>query len=192
MAIIVHRKQIRSSVSLMIIRRRWFFGIVAAFQRHALGGTAEVFSDTISAPRTPIERLLLAGLTAEAVAHGVRTVSICYSRSALVDRALSLIESSYSDPLKYGHIGRALGCDPEHLESLFRRDTGESLHQHLRKIRVLKAVELVREGHKVEAVAYEVGFRSKSAFLRAFRDVLGSTPSQVVDGWRGNRTTQRR
>jgi AraC-like DNA-binding protein len=94
--------------------------------------------------------------------------------------ARRVIHERFSEPLRYRELGLAAGCDPEYLEVLFRRSTGQTLHAYLQRTRLDRARELVLGGQKIEAVAFAVGFRSKSGFLRAFRRAYGMTPSHML------------
>jgi AraC-like DNA-binding protein len=98
----------------------------------------------------------------------------------VVAAARRLIHERYEEPLRYRELGRAVGCNPEYLEVLFRKHTGTTLRGYLRQTRLERARELVRGGQKVESVALAVGFRSKSGFLRAFRRAFGMTPLELM------------
>ncbi len=165
------------------MRPAWVYEVVTAVQRLAL--TFDENSETairqaVSAPATPLEGMLLDGLVAMSNLKQKRRQSpqppTSLQTPDIITRARQLLQQRYMEALSYVTLGRELGCDPEYLESRFRQDVGQSLHAFLTNTRIEKASPLLERGQKVESVALQVGFRSKSGFLRAFRRVTGHTP----------------
>ncbi|GII42024.1 cupin domain-containing protein [Planotetraspora phitsanulokensis] len=61
----------------------------------------------------------------------------------------------------------------------FTRATGMTVGDFLTRVRMITAAELLTAGDRpVGAVAAEVGYRSESAFGRAFREATGTTPAR--------------
>ena len=58
--------------------------------------------------------------------------------------------------------------------------TGSSVSQYLRKIRLNKALELLKEDtFTISEVAYQVGFRSPNYFSKCFQEQFGFLPSEI-------------
>jgi AraC-like DNA-binding protein len=51
------------------------------------------------------------------------------------------------------------------------------------RLRVLRALPMLDEGRKVEAIALDLGYAGASAFIAMFRRLMGTTP----DDYRGRR-----
>ncbi len=66
------------------------------------------------------------------------------------------------------------------VERLFAEATGLSLGVWRQQARVLRAVQLLAEGHPVERVAQMVGYSAQSAFGVAFREHLGTSPARFA------------
>jgi len=64
----------------------------------------------------------------------------------------------------------------------FNRETGLSFGQWLRRVRVLKAMDLLDSGCSVTRAAWEVGYQQVSAFIAMFRRETGMTPSEYLKG----------
>lgn len=64
------------------------------------------------------------------------------------------------------------------LVRLFAKETGMSFTQWRQQARLLKALELLALGRPVNAVAYDVGYDSPSAFIEMFKRSLGQTPAK--------------
>jgi AraC family transcriptional regulator len=74
-------------------------------------------------------------------------------------------------------LGRLVGCSPFHLSRTFSQETGMTIPQYLRQLRIEKAAELLKSGRfNVTEAAMEVGYSSVSHFSNAFRETLGCCP----------------
>jgi AraC-like DNA-binding protein len=87
-----------------------------------------------------------------------------------------LIETGLSKPLSIKVMASAIGRDPASLGTLFRERMGITVRRFIALRRIICAAESIRQGVKVEAVALEVGYRSKKNFYRQFRRHFGMTP----------------
>jgi methylphosphotriester-DNA--protein-cysteine methyltransferase len=94
----------------------------------------------------------------------------------VVDRMVQLIDTGLSGPISITAIASAIGYDATVLGVLFRRRTGITARRFIAVRRVTRAAEWIRQGVKIEAVALEVGYRSKKNFYRQFRRHFGTTP----------------
>lgn len=94
-----------------------------------------------------------------------------------VRRMLALIEEKSAEPLSLGTLGHELNRQAGYLGRLFRQEIGVSMREYLARLRLDRAATLIRDGVKVEAVALEVGYRSKKNFYRQFRRRFGTTPA---------------
>lgn len=82
-------------------------------------------------------------------------------------------------------VAAAGGMSTRTLSRRFRDETGMSWRDWLRTARVLRAMELLADGHPVTDTAFSVGFDSPGAFSHAFGALVGETPSAFA------RTTRR-
>ncbi|WP_439899230.1 helix-turn-helix domain-containing protein [Pseudomonas gingeri] len=57
-------------------------------------------------------------------------------------------------------------------------DLGMSLAQWRQRLKVIRSLEMLREGATVEAVAFDLGYNSSSAFISMFRKLTGETPHE--------------
>lgn len=95
-----------------------------------------------------------------------------------VERALAALREALDEPLDLGALGRRCGVAPSHLSRLVKRETGRTLRQHQRRLRVGLACDLLRGGQSVTEVAMEVGYQSLSHFAKAFREEAGKSPRE--------------
>ncbi len=86
------------------------------------------------------------------------------------------------------HLGEALSLDdlaavarfsPYHFHRIFRGMVGESVKEHVRRLRLERAAyRLKYGGQPVTQVAFEAGYETHEAFTRAFGATFGVSPSQ--------------
>lgn len=102
-------------------------------------------------------------------------------RKLMVRRALTCLAESISQPLNITAVSRAAGVSASHLRLLVRKETGLSLRQHLRQMRIEFAKRLLMESPaNVDEVCYRVGYESVPHFCSVFKKLVKMTPSQYA------------
>jgi AraC-like DNA-binding protein len=95
---------------------------------------------------------------------------------ALKRVAMRLSENS-DVPRDLAALAHEEGLSERSLFRGFQRETGLSPGQWRRHMQVLRSLELLADGRSVTDTSLEVGYESISAFIRAFRQIVGVTPS---------------
>jgi AraC-like DNA-binding protein len=94
-----------------------------------------------------------------------------------VQRVVAILRRRLAEPPSLEDVGREVGCSPFYLSRTFSRETGMTIPQYLRKLRMERAAELLRNGsHNVTEAALEVGYSSLSHFSQAFCQTMGCCP----------------
>jgi AraC-like DNA-binding protein len=96
-------------------------------------------------------------------------------------RALRIVKALRDDPSDQrplGELSRRAGASKRTIERIFQAETGMSFSRWRQQLRFVHALRLLAAGAKVTAVALDVGYESPSAFVSAFRRVLGATPGR--------------
>ena len=76
-------------------------------------------------------------------------------------------------------LGKALGFSPNYLNMLFRRETGLTIQEYIRKIKIEEAKKLLLYSHfTMSEIAEYLAFSSPSHFGRVFRDETGISPKK--------------
>jgi AraC-like DNA-binding protein len=91
-------------------------------------------------------------------------------------------EQSYRNPdLRQGTLAQELGTNSSYLSQAINRSTGMGFAEFLNQYRVEEARRLLRDPandpYTIEAIGQRAGFRSKTAFYRAFKKVTGTSPA---------------
>lgn len=77
-------------------------------------------------------------------------------------------------------LSRRAGASSRTVERLLLSEVGMSFSELRRKMRMQQAILLLSDGHTVTEVAMEVGYKSSSAFINAFREEIGTSPKKFL------------
>lgn len=118
------------------------------------------------------------GLTSFAVdLWGVATAQRRSARSRTVGRAVQLIHDDIGRVRRIDDLARSAGGHPVYLARAFRAQFGCSLQTYVTRVRLERAVELIRRTRRGLAdIAAEAGFADQAHMTRVFRSYLGRTP----------------
>ncbi|MBB4908160.1 AraC family transcriptional regulator [Actinophytocola algeriensis] len=107
----------------------------------------------------------------------VASVELTWPRD---DRARHVADALAADPADDRDAAtwaREVGASERTLSRLFVAETGVGLGRWRTRLRVRTALELLADGMPVAVVSRQVGYRTTSAFIAAFRREVGVTPS---------------
>jgi AraC-like DNA-binding protein len=76
-------------------------------------------------------------------------------------------------------LARRFAVGRRTLERLFRDETGLSFGLWRQKVRLLDSIRLLAEGKSVTDAALDTGYASVSAYIAAFKNTFGCTPSRL-------------
>lgn len=100
------------------------------------------------------------------------------SGDPFIDRALTMLERSFAQPISDEEIAWKLGLSTSHFRFLFRQATQQPFHRYLTALRLERARELLlRDEQPVSHIAEAVGFASPAHFSRAFAKRFSVSPS---------------
>lgn len=90
-------------------------------------------------------------------------------------------ENYYLDnTLTMSDLAKKLGASPHHLSQVINEELGQSYGEYINQLRIAQAKVLLLDqpNVKIEEIAEQAGFNSKSTFNTAFKKLTGQTPSQ--------------
>ncbi len=94
-----------------------------------------------------------------------------------VERVKALLRAHLVEPPSLEEIARKVGCSPYYLSRTFSKETGTTISQFIRQLRMEKAAELLKSGkYNVTEAALEVGYSSLSHFSQSFHETFGCCP----------------
>lgn len=95
----------------------------------------------------------------------------------LVRRAMSYIQTNYSEPLTREMIADQIGISADYLSDCFRQELGITPIAYIRRYRVRQACELLRSTDlSITQIGMDVGFSESAHFTHTFLREVGMTP----------------
>lgn len=129
---------------------------------------AEIERDIGGPQGTPIRSRLISDVVLRRLAY--------YPRAAL---AVRYAFDRIPEPVYLHEIARAAGMNPSAFSRYFAEKIGVSFFCILRMLRVERALQtLEKSDSSLVLLAERAGYKNACTFARAFKSVLGETPSQ--------------
>jgi AraC-like DNA-binding protein len=182
------------------VRREWLLEATRQVQLFADSLTmgpesslVKVWMNRLPIPGSHLEARILQGLVAEMYLTSMRTIfsapftfdvraprqSPTDRRRGVADRARTLIDAELGHPWTLTELSRRVTCNRTTMQMAFRMAFGEPVHRYVVRRRIEVAKVLLRNSDlKIEAIVGETGYKSKTAFYRAFEGSVGITPAQ--------------
>jgi len=100
--------------------------------------------------------------------------------SEIVQKALEFMAARFQDAtIGLEQVADLVGVTPSYFSRLFKHNTGQSFIQHLSKLRVEKARDLlVNSGMTAASVGQAVGYQNPRYFTKWYKAMTGFTPSE--------------
>lgn len=119
----------------------------------------------------------------------MRTVTLQdYKRRLL--RVLVHIQQHLDDTLELQELAGRACFSPYHFHRVFKGMVGESVKEHIRRLRLERAASQLKLGTvPVTRIAFDAGYESHEAFSRSFRAAFGVSPSQFRSSKKNRITT---
>lgn len=114
-------------------------------------------------------------------------LSRCYSRAEHPEakslmhfgEVMSHIERRFAERLTVRQLAGMAHMSESSLTRMFRRVTGRSPMDHVIRVRMARAAELLARGDvRITEAAFQCGFNDSNYFSRQFRKVMGVTPRE--------------
>lgn len=113
--------------------------------------------------------------------HGgaIRSLGVTDSHAQRVARAVSIIRSDYTKPLRVEHLAEAAGMSPSSFHEHFRTITSLTPLQFQKQLRLIEARRmLLADGAAISSAAYTVGYESVPQFTREYGRMFGLPPAR--------------
>src|SRR6476469_9538012 len=94
-------------------------------------------------------------------------------------RARQFIEKHQAEPLSLGRVAQAANISRHYFCKMFKKATGINFTDYLSRVRVEKSKTLLlNPNSRISEAAFASGFQSMTSFNRAFRRIVGRSPTQ--------------
>ena len=101
-----------------------------------------------------------------------------YSDKRRAEQIINYLSNHYTQKISLKVIENEMHLSSSYLGNIFKKVTGKSIIEYLICIRLIKAKELLRDGHSVQDVATMVGFNDIFYFSKIFKKYEGITPTK--------------
>ena len=99
--------------------------------------------------------------------------------SANIARARQFIEKHQAEPLSLGRIAHVANISRHYFCKMFKAATGISFVDYLSRVRIEKSKTLLlNPNSRISEAAFACGFQSMTNFNRAFKRIVGRSPTQ--------------
>lgn len=135
-----------------------------------MDGLAEPEKPIVIAPEGVIER------------HSTELVEI---NDPIVHKALNFIKANIHQPINVQQVAKGIGCSRRTIEKRFQSVLKRSPFEQIRRLRINKACELLRESDsRVEDISVSCGYNSRDRFNVAFKRQMNMTPANYRKQYR--------
>jgi len=101
-------------------------------------------------------------------------------------RVLVFIQEHLDEPLPLNDLAKVACFSPYHFHRIFRGMMGESVKEHVRRLRLERAAfRLTASSRSVIEIALDAGYDTHESFTRAFSRMFGMPPSTYRQAERG-------
>lgn len=99
------------------------------------------------------------------------------SRNEDVLKAQKYVQTHLCEKISLTEVAAHLHLNSSYFSRMYKKETGEGFVEYVTRLKMEKAIELLNQSIKsVEQIAYELGFESKSYFLKIFKRFYGLSP----------------
>jgi two-component system response regulator YesN len=104
--------------------------------------------------------------------------------AALIAKARSYIDTHYADPdISLSQVAAQVLLSPTYFSVVFGREVGETFIEYLTRVRIRKAIELLRSTSLTSGeIGYQIGYQNPRYFYSVFRKVVGQPPTEFRRG----------
>ena len=100
-----------------------------------------------------------------------------YKRRIL--QVLTHVQENLDNPLPLDELAEQACFSPYHFHRIFKGMVGESVKEHIRRLRLERAASELRHGSaSIVEIALDAGYESHEAFTRSFKAAFGASPTQ--------------
>lgn len=90
-----------------------------------------------------------------------------------LDKMIDYIENHLTEPINYNKLAQIVGLPPYILQRIFQFLTNMSINEYVKKRRLSKAYEELKEGKfSITAIALAYGYASNSSFVEHSKNIL--------------------
>jgi AraC family transcriptional regulator len=99
-------------------------------------------------------------------------------------KVIAYIETHLNEVLTLEQLSQIACLSPYHFHRIFREEIGESLYEHIKRLRLEDAAfKLKHSDNSIDKISAEAGYERNTSFSRAFRQHFGQSPRRYRVAW---------
>lgn len=103
------------------------------------------------------------------------------SSEHLIQKAKQYIDNNYYKDISLDDVADQIFLNPIYFSRFFKQQTGENFIDYLTKVRMEKAIELLKQNrYKAYEIGEKVGYKNSRYFSRVFKQYTGCTTKEYV------------
>jgi AraC family transcriptional regulator len=92
-------------------------------------------------------------------------------------KVIAYIEKHINDPLTLEQLSEIACLSPFHFHRVFSAEMGESLYEHIKRLRLEHAAFRLKYSDKsIDKISYNAGYERNTSFTKAFKQHFGQSP----------------
>lgn len=104
-----------------------------------------------------------------------------YRYSGKVRYIRSYVQENYAKEISLNLLAEEMAMNPIYLSALFKKETGMTFSAYLTKVRIERAIELLRQGdYKIYEISEMVGYQTIQYFSKVFKKETGKKPKDFM------------
>ena len=93
-------------------------------------------------------------------------------------KAIKFINQNYTKHLKLSEVAKISCMSVSTFERIFKKEIGITFITYVNRLRISKAINLLKEDMSMSDIAFACGFTNQSHFCRVFKSVTGLSPRE--------------
>ncbi len=111
--------------------------------------------------------------------HTGDNLSITEESERKLTRIIDFVKENYTSDISREGLAAAVGMNYNYMSRLFKIYTGKKLNEYIHELRIEDSVRKLKDKNaRIIDIALSVGFESLVTFNRAFKKIMGKTPSE--------------
>ena len=99
--------------------------------------------------------------------------------SEVLMEIIAYIQKHLNSPSDFQHLAQRFNLSERTLSRWFKKETGSTIFQFVKSVRVQKALELIESSNmEIVEITHAVGYNSLSAFSTVFKEFMGESPQE--------------
>ncbi len=110
----------------------------------------------------------------------IKAIKTQHNYPSPIRKCVSYIDKNLHDKITLDDLADISGLSKDYLSQLFKKTTGVTVTDYIKKRRLLSAKQLLDRGTTIGDTAYGLGFCSESYFISCFKKEFKITPKEYI------------